>query len=84
MGRLTERDGRIAVRVGGCTKRHDPVFDKLARYEDLEEQGRLIVTIRCKDCEHFTPDNDNEYLGHCKYWDNHNSYLGYCSGAKLA
>ena len=42
MSRLTKRDGNIAVRVGGCTKRHDPVFDKLAHYEDLEEQGRLI------------------------------------------
>ena len=47
MSRLTERDGRIAVRVGGCTKRHDPVFDKLAHYEDLEEQGRLVV-LPCK------------------------------------
>lgn len=46
MSRLTERDGRIAVRVGGCTKRHDPVFDKLAHYEDLEEAGRLI-TLPC-------------------------------------
>ena len=24
--------------------------DKLAHYEDLEEQGRLIEVIRCKDC----------------------------------
>lgn len=47
MSRLTERDGRIAVRVGGCTKRNDPVFEKLAHYEDLEEQGRLIV-LPCK------------------------------------
>lgn len=47
MSRLTERDGRIAVRVGGCTKRNDPVFEKLANYEDLEEAGRLI-TLPCK------------------------------------
>ena len=43
MNRLTERDGRIAVRVGGCTKRNDPVFDKLAHYEDLEEAGELLT-----------------------------------------
>ena len=43
MNRLTKRDGRIAVHVGGCTKRADPVFEKLAQYEDLEESGRLVV-----------------------------------------
>ena len=43
MNRLTKRDGRIAVHVGGCTKRADPVFEKLAQYEDLEEAGRLVV-----------------------------------------
>ena len=43
MDRLTKRDGRIAVHVGGCTKRADPVFEKLAQYEDLEEAGRLVI-----------------------------------------
>lgn len=43
MDRLTKRDGRIAVHVGGCTKRADPVFEKLAQYEDLEESGRLVI-----------------------------------------
>ena len=44
MSRLTERDGRLAVRVGGCTKRHDPVFDKLASYEDMGELDDLLST----------------------------------------
>lgn len=57
--------------------------DKLTHYKDLEEQGRLIETIRCKDCGHFTLDHDG-YLGYCRYWDNYNSHLSYCSGAKLA
>ena len=53
-------------------------FVKLAHYEDLEEQGRLVKIIRCKDCirhgdehigagwcyehEHLT--NDDDY---CSY-----------------
>lgn len=58
MGRLTvraEEDGVKAVWYG-----EREVFlegeigyaeaDKLAHYEDLEEQGRLIEVIRCKNC----------------------------------
>lgn len=43
MGRLTKRDGNIAIHAGAWTKRNDPVFEKLAHYEDLEEAGRLVV-----------------------------------------
>lgn len=42
MNRLTKRDGNIAIHAGARTKRHDPVFEKLAYYEDLEEAGLLI------------------------------------------
>ena len=28
-------------------------FNKLAHYEDLEEQGRLIEVVKCKDCSCF-------------------------------
>lgn len=41
--RLTEREGKHTVRIGNEWRRHDPVWDKLADYEDLEEQGRLII-----------------------------------------
>lgn len=40
--RLTHREGKHTVRIGNEWRRHDPVWDKLAHYEDLEEQGRLI------------------------------------------
>lgn len=42
MGRLTKRHGNHAVQIGGETRRHDKAWLKLAHYEDMEEQGRLI------------------------------------------
>lgn len=42
MGRLTKRHGKHAVQIGGETRRHDVGWLRLAHYEDLEEQGRLI------------------------------------------
>lgn len=47
MERLTKREGKHTVRIGNEWRRHDPVWDKLATYEDLEEQGKLIV-LPCK------------------------------------
>lgn len=43
MGRLTEWRGDHAFMTKDCEK----AIDKLARYEDAEEQGRLIV-LPCK------------------------------------
>lgn len=56
MERLTKREGKHTVRIGNEWRRHDPVWDKLAYYEDLEEQGRLIVlTVQdvhpCRNCD---------------------------------
>lgn len=42
MSRLTKRHGKHAVQIGAETRRHDEAWLKLAHYEDLEEQGRLI------------------------------------------
>lgn len=42
MGRLTRRHGKHAVQIGGETRRNDVGWLKLADYEDMEEQGRLI------------------------------------------
>ena len=83
MGRLTDRDkhGRgIWVEDSSCSyhffdKNGDmySVMNKLAHYEDLEEQGRLIEIIRCKDCRHEQYCRQAQYLG----------ADGYCSKAEL-
>lgn len=36
MKRLTKREGKHTVRIGNEWKRHDPIWDKLAAYEDTE------------------------------------------------
>lgn len=41
--RITKREGKHTVRIGNEWRRHDPVWDKLAYYEDLEEQGKLHI-----------------------------------------
>ena len=46
MHRLTKREGRHTVRIGNEWRRHDPVWDKLAYYEDLEESGNLVILDR--------------------------------------
>lgn len=35
MNRLTKREGKHTVRIGNEWRRHDPVWDRLAEYEDL-------------------------------------------------
>ena len=42
MGRLTKRHGKHAVQIGAETRRNDIGWLKLADYEDMEEQGKLI------------------------------------------
>lgn len=56
MERLTKREGKHTVRIGNEWRRHDPAWDKLAEYEDLDEEGRLIVLSiedvhPCKGCD---------------------------------
>lgn len=34
MERLTKREGKHAIRIGNEWRRHDPVWDRLAEYED--------------------------------------------------
>lgn len=36
MKRLTKREGKHTIRIGNEWRGHDPVWDKLAEYEDLE------------------------------------------------
>lgn len=47
MSRLTKREGKHTVRIGNEWRRNDAVWDKLAHYEDLEEQG-LLIQRPCK------------------------------------
>lgn len=35
MERLTKREGKHTVRIGNEWRRHDPVWDRLAEYEDI-------------------------------------------------
>lgn len=46
MERLTKREGKHTVRIGNEWRRHDPVWDKLADYEDAEEKG-LLLRLPC-------------------------------------
>ena len=54
------------------------ILEKLAHYEDLEEQGRLIEVVRCKDCKFFHH-GDQCAINGCNTHDE-----GYCYKAKLA
>lgn len=63
----------------------DEAFVKLAHYEDLEEQGRLVEVIRCKDCIRY----GDEYVVGAGWCDEHEHLTNdddYCSYAvaKLA
>ena len=56
---------------------------KLGRYEDLEEQGRLVEVIRCSECEHYDTVGCADGCGWCDYWDIGRFTNGYCDKAKL-
>ena len=73
---LTQKDeygNEIIVTIDGALR-------KLAHYEDLEEQGRLIEVVRCKDCTRCWKDTIYNRLiceGHIVQPND------YCSYAKL-
>lgn len=61
------------------------VFEKLAHYEDLEDDGKLVEVIRCKDCIRY----GDEYVVGAGWCDEHEHLTNdddYCSYAvaKLA
>lgn len=43
MKRLTKREGKHTIRIGNEWRRHDVGWDRLAEYEDLEEQISLKI-----------------------------------------
>lgn len=83
MGRLTKKHGKLAVQIGGETRRNDIGWLRLAQYEDLVEQGRLIEVIRCSECEHYDNVGCADGCGWCDYWDIGRFTDGYCDKAKL-
>jgi hypothetical protein len=58
------------------------VVQKLGRLEDLEEQGRLITVIRCKDCTEYNPWGFKEGFGWCEEFDRVTIDDDYCSNAE--
>ena len=60
------------------------VFEKLAHYEDLEEQGRLIEVVTCKDCEYYKKDTSdiNNPCGICEIVPCVRYENEYCSSAE--
>lgn len=93
MGRLTECKDRYCFTA--CAGEREKIredcsfyeicyerqlYDKLAHYEDLEEQGRLIEVVKCKDCTRCWKDTIYNRLiceGHIVQPND------YCSYAKL-
>ena len=61
-------------------------LDKLANYEDLEEQGRLIEVTRCRNCTRHENSSSTEGFGWCDEYECITADDGYCSRAvdKLA
>jgi hypothetical protein len=88
MGRLTIR--AIHPRFGECIKLvkggniciMDEEIEKLAHYEDMEEQGRLIEVIRCKDCANCGEDTMFNVL-YCQRDGYEVEPEHYCGFAKL-
>lgn len=72
MSRLTRYAGDLAVidKLGEHTTYSNiqAVIEKLAHYEDLEEQGRLVEVVTCKECKYYKKDtsNINNPCGYCE------------------
>lgn len=57
-------------------------YDKLQHYEDLEEQGRLIEVVRCKNCIRHNTSIMVIGFGWCDVWNQVTHDDGYCSRAE--
>lgn len=96
MGRLTRRkeDGtayvllysdpsRTADVLHERAKKEIEVIQRLAHYEDMQEAGRLIEVIRCKDCDHYNTYGCSKGAGWCEVNEMGRFDNGYCHLAKL-
>ena len=85
MEKLTELHHGVPVIKG---KRFDLAAKKLYELEVLEEQGRLIEVITCKNCKYYKKDtsNINNPCGYCEIIPAVRYENEYCSlaEAKLA
>lgn len=61
---------------------HRKVYEKLAHYEDLEEQGRLIEVVKCKDCSCFEEITDAYNYYFCNRYGGIVTENDYCSRAE--
>jgi hypothetical protein len=88
MGRLTEKLQKAQEKrfhpCVACDYTHMCRSCDFKRYLDLEEQGRLVEVIKCKDCTEYNPWGFKEGLGWCEEFDRVTIDDDYCSNAKLA
>ena len=75
--------GEIKQHREYCQRQEDTLnaLKKLAHYEDLEEQGRLIEIIHCEECKYNEVVDEED--GWCKLLGIHKDYKGYCEMAEL-
>lgn len=57
--------------------------DKLAHYEDMEEQDRMIEVVRCKDCSQYDTGAGYDGWGLCELYDQDRKDNDYCSFGEL-
>lgn len=59
MERLTTRDteGTYFIAPIGNTLSIQVLINRLADYEDAEEQGLLVRVVRCRDCKYYDPED---------------------------
>lgn len=55
------------------------VINRLAEYEDLEEQGRLVRAVRCYEYEKADEIDLHDGVCYCNQFDTYKSTMGYCS-----
>lgn len=60
---------------------NNKILEKLAHYEDLEEQGRLIEVTRCRNCTRHENSSSTEGFGWCDEYECITADDGYCSRA---
>ena len=95
MGRLTPKDwenqsNEIWLKLGYIQMSDEPFrtflsesLQKLAHYEDLEEQGRLIEVVRCKECWRYDTGAGYDGWGLCELYDQDRKDNDYCSFGEL-
>ena len=56
---------------------------ELQRYKDLEEQGRLMEVVRCKECWRYDTGAGYDGWGLCELYDQDRKDNDYCSFGEL-